>query len=147
MPDFFVGDASQQVGMPALWDGNIWVGHSPVIGGFRVEDFFDSPVDAAGDALDVCGGGGYIRIVKVDLAENQSVLDDLISAIGTEITENQAYQLISSLYEDGVFSRKEANYVLAAISRQALDLPTAEMENMIRARILVSILNQLRCEE
>ena len=93
------------------------------------------------------GGGGYIRIVKVDLAENQSVLDDLISAIGTEITENQAYQLISSLYEDGVFSRKEANYVLAAISRQALDLPTAEMENMIRARILVSILNQLRCEE
>ena len=58
MPDFFVGDASQQVGMPALWDGNIWVGHSPVIGGFRVEDFFDSPVDAAGDALDVCGGGG-----------------------------------------------------------------------------------------
>src|SRR5699024_11656299 len=72
---------------------------------------------------------------------------DLISAIGTEITENQAYQLISSLYEDGVFSRKEANYVLAAISRQALDLPTAEMENMIRARILVSILNQLRCEE
>ena len=86
------------------------------------------------------GGGGYIRIVKVDL-------DDLISAIGTEITENQAYQLISSLYEDGVFSRKEANYVLAAISRQALDLPTAEMENMIRARILVSILNQLRCEE
>ena len=93
------------------------------------------------------GGGGYIRIVKVDLAENQSVLDDLISAIGTEITENQAYQLISSLYEDAVFSRKEANYVLAAISRQALDLPTAEMENMIRARILVSILNQLRCEE
>ena len=81
------------------------------------------------------------------MAENQSVLDDLISAIGTEITENQAYQLISSLYEDGVFSRKEANYVLAAISRQALDLPTAEMENMIRARILVSILNQLRCEE
>lgn len=93
------------------------------------------------------GGGGYIRIVKVDLAENQSVLDDLISAIGTEITENQAYQLISSLYEDGVFSRKEANYVLAAISRQALDLPTAEMENMIRTKILVSILNQLRCEE
>ena len=23
-----------------------------------MEDFFDSPVDAAGDALDVCGGGG-----------------------------------------------------------------------------------------
>lgn len=87
------------------------------------------------------GGGGYIRIDKVDLAENQSVLDDL-TLIGTEITENQAYQLISSLYEDGVFSQKRANYVLAAISRQALDLPT-EMENMIRARILVRYLKSI----
>ena len=93
------------------------------------------------------GGGGYIRIVKVDLVENPDLIDDLIDAIGIDISENQGYQIIKNLFDDNILSQKEANLILAATSRDALQVPTVEQENFLRARILVRVLKRLRLEE
>lgn len=93
------------------------------------------------------GGGGYIRIVKVDLVENPDLIDDLINAIGMDISENQGYQIIKNLFDDDILSQKEANLLLAATSRDALQVPTVEQENFLRARILVRVLKRLRLEE
>ncbi len=46
------------------------------------------------------GGGGYIRIEKVNLVDDADVLDALIQVIGDSITQRDAYAVVQSLYED-----------------------------------------------
>ncbi|GKS82353.1 transcriptional regulator CtsR [Ligilactobacillus pabuli] len=90
------------------------------------------------------GGGGYIRIAKVNLIDDTDVLDQLIDLIGESITTGKALQIIQSLYEDKLLTQKEANLVLATMDRTTLNFADKRMENAVRARILVSVLNRLR---
>lgn len=93
------------------------------------------------------GGGGYIRIAKVNLIDDTDVLDQLIALIGESITSGKALQIIQSLYEDKLLTQKEANLVLATMDRTTLDFADKRLENAVRARILVSVLNRLRCAD
>lgn len=93
------------------------------------------------------GGGGYIRIVKVNLINNVNVIDDLIDYIGDHINARKGLQIIQSLYEDKVLTKKEANLILAAIDSNTLSFADKKVEDQVRARILISILNRLRCKE
>ena len=93
------------------------------------------------------GGGGYIRIAKVNLIDDTDVLDQLIDLIGESITSGKALQIIQSLYEDKFLTQKEANLVLATMDRTTLDFADKRLENAVRARILVSVLNRLRCAD
>ncbi|GAW64555.1 CtsR family transcriptional regulator [Ligilactobacillus acidipiscis] len=93
------------------------------------------------------GGGGYIRIAKVNLIDDTDVLDQLIDLIGESITSGKALQIIQSLYEDKFLTQKEANLVLATMDRTTLDFADKRLENVVRARILVSVLNRLRCAD
>ncbi|MCC7667656.1 CtsR family transcriptional regulator [Liquorilactobacillus satsumensis] len=93
------------------------------------------------------GGGGYIRIAKVNLVEDSTVLDDLLSLIGDEIDLNKAFQIIQSLFQDGFLSRREANIILASIDRKTLAFESHKLENVLRARILVNVLNRLRYDD
>ncbi|GBG95389.1 transcriptional regulator CtsR [Ligilactobacillus salitolerans] len=93
------------------------------------------------------GGGGYIRIAKVNLINDVDVLDQLIDFIGESITSGKALQIIQSLYEDKVLTQKEANLILATMDRTTLDFADKRLENAVRARILVSVLNRLRCAD
>lgn len=61
------------------------------------------------------GGGGYIRIEKVNLVDDADVLDALIQVIGDSITQRDAYAVVQSLYEDDVLNRREAQLILVAI--------------------------------
>lgn len=93
------------------------------------------------------GGGGYIRIVKVHLISDSDVIDELIDYIGTQIDARKGYQIIQSLYEDKVLTKKESNLILAAIDSETLSFGNKTAEDQVRARILISVLNRLRCKE
>ena len=93
------------------------------------------------------GGGGYIRIAKVNLINNVNVIDDLIDYIGEDINARKGLQIIQSLYEDKVLTKKEANLILAAIDSNTLSFADKKIEDQVRARVLISILNRLRCKE
>lgn len=93
------------------------------------------------------GGGGYIRIAKVNLIDDLDILDKLIDLIGESITAGKALQIIQSLYEDKFLTQKEANLVLATLDRTTLDFADKRLENAVRARILISVLNRLRCAD
>ncbi|KRM95003.1 transcriptional regulator CtsR [Liquorilactobacillus aquaticus DSM 21051] len=93
------------------------------------------------------GGGGYIRIAKVNLISDADVLDDLMTVIGNNISSTQAFQIIQSLFEDNVLTQKEANLILAAIDQQTLAFEDKRVENAVRARILISILNRLKYDD
>ncbi|KZU42473.1 CtsR family transcriptional regulator [Lactiplantibacillus plantarum] len=92
------------------------------------------------------GGGGYIRIEKVNLVDDADVLDALIQVIGDSITQRDAYAVVQSLYEDDVLNHREAQLILVAIDHETLGLTDRDLENSLRARIIIGILNHLRYE-
>lgn len=92
------------------------------------------------------GGGGYIRIERVNLIDDEDVLNMLINSIGDSISERDAYTIIQTLYAEKVISRREGDLMLVAISKQALALNNKKVANQLRARILISLLNRLRFE-
>ncbi|XIF19574.1 MAG: CtsR family transcriptional regulator [Acetilactobacillus jinshanensis] len=92
------------------------------------------------------GGGGYIRIERVKLLNHLGILDLLTQVIGTQLSEKKAVTIVQTLVRDDILNHKEANIVLAAINKRTLCIGNTKLENEIRARILISILNHLRYE-
>ncbi|AUJ28997.1 CtsR family transcriptional regulator [Liquorilactobacillus hordei] len=93
------------------------------------------------------GGGGYIRIVKVNLLDDSDVIDDLISIVGDEIDFNKAFQIIQSLYQEGMLTRRESNLIISSIDKRTLAFQNNQIEKIVRARILINILNRLRYDD
>ena len=83
------------------------------------------------------GGGGYIRI---------EVLNSLIQAIGDSISERDAYDIVRTLYDEKLLTRREGDLMLVALSKQTLNVNDCNVEARLRARILISMLNRLRYE-
>lgn len=92
------------------------------------------------------GGGGYIRIEKVKLLDDIDVLDSLIRVIGDSLSERDAISILGSLYEDAVLSKREASILASAIAKSSLNLSDRNLEERVRAKIMVGILNHLRYE-
>ncbi|MFT8669326.1 MAG: CtsR family transcriptional regulator [Liquorilactobacillus hordei] len=93
------------------------------------------------------GGGGYIRIVKVNLLDDSDVIDDLISIVGDEIDFNKSFQIIQSLYQEGMLTRRESNLIISSIDKRTLAFQNNQIEKIVRARILINILNRLRYDD
>ena len=92
------------------------------------------------------GGGGYIRIERVNLLDNVDVLNSLIQAIGDSISERDAYDIVRTLYDEKLLTRHEGDLMLVALSKQTLNVNDCNVEARLRARILISMLNRLRYE-
>lgn len=92
------------------------------------------------------GGGGYIRIERVNLLDNVDVLNSLIQAIGDSISERDTYDIVRTLYDEKLLTRREGDLMLVALSKQTLNVNDCNVEARLRARILISMLNRLRYE-
>lgn len=92
------------------------------------------------------GGGGYIRIEKVKLLDDIDVLDSLIRVIGDSLNERDAISILGSLYEDSVLSKREANLLASTLSKSTLNIGDRNLEEQIRAKVMIGILNHLRYE-
>lgn len=90
------------------------------------------------------GGGGYIRIEKVKLLDNIEILDTLIDAIGTDLTQREAKAVINTLVVNELITDNEADLVLASITKQTLAIGNTLLENQVRANIMIAILDHLR---
>ncbi|MCF6465844.1 CtsR family transcriptional regulator [Clostridium sp. Cult2] len=85
------------------------------------------------------GGGGYIKIMKVGIEEDQDMGDLIINVIGETITKNKAYHLIEGLREEKIISKREEMLMKAAIEDTALGRVTVGRNNL-RADILKNML-------
>ncbi len=54
------------------------------------------------------GGGGYIRIAKINLVDNTEMFQTLLAYIGEQISTKQAWKIIQGLYDDQILSKREA---------------------------------------
>ena len=92
------------------------------------------------------GGGGYIRIERVNLLDNIDVLNSLIQTIGDSIRERDAFAIVQTLYDEKVITQREGDLMLVALAKQTLDVGETDIEARLRARVLISLLNRLRYE-
>ena len=92
------------------------------------------------------GGGGYIRIERVNLLDNIDVLNSLIQTIGDSIRERDAFAIVQTLYDEKVITQREGDLMLVALAKQTLDVGDTDIEARLRARMLISLLNRLRYE-
>ena len=85
------------------------------------------------------GGGGYIRIRKVQIV-SKSKLQELLTQelIGESITQAVGYAIIERLYEEGLINSREAALMKVATSREVL-----QVESLLRDRLRANILKNM----
>ncbi|NLU35984.1 MAG: CtsR family transcriptional regulator [Clostridiales bacterium] len=88
------------------------------------------------------GGGGYIRIVRLDVDRNDYLHYLLTEGIGNRISEQKAMQIIDRMKEQEYISEKAAYLLKAAISDKAIGIP-ANLKDNIRANILKSLITAI----
>lgn len=86
------------------------------------------------------GGGGYIRLYKIDSGKN--LLKVIYDSIENTITERQAVHLLERLEEEGELTESECSLLSATISDKALFTPIGNKDE-IRAGILRSVIQRL----
>lgn len=88
------------------------------------------------------GGGGYIRIVEMQVNNNAELLERMSQLIGNEISEKKAQTLIQTIYEGKFMTRREAHIMLAAIDEVNYS-SNENVDQKIRAKILLSMIKLL----
>jgi len=88
------------------------------------------------------GGGGYIRIQKVELTTHGSIFDHIFRTIGAQIDQTASDGLLYQLSEAEYITLREAKMIQAAVSRDILvfKLP---FRDEIRASLLRAMLTTL----
>ncbi|GMG69593.1 CtsR family transcriptional regulator [Tetragenococcus halophilus] len=90
------------------------------------------------------GGGGYIRIEKVQISNYHQFLEQVNQLFDQSLSEKDGIAIIQKLYEEGILSKREGNLLLVTISKVALGKSVKE-ENM-RANIMHGVLERLSYE-
>ena len=91
------------------------------------------------------GGGGYIRIRKLELPACQPIHEHVLPTIGSRIDQSAAEGLIYQLAEAKLLNGREAQLLKAAVSRETLAV-TLPLRDEIRARLLKAMLIALLVE-
>lgn len=88
------------------------------------------------------GGGGYVRIVRMQTRSESGFLDMLLNRVGNSISEETANAIISNLAEKGMVTGNEAALIRSAIARSALSLPVSS-KDVLRAAVFRNMLIQV----
>jgi transcriptional regulator CtsR len=89
------------------------------------------------------GGGGYIRIVKVEIDDSTHLLDQILQLINKELSQSNAEDIIVRLVEEKILSKREARIMLSVIDRSVLLIGLPHRDEL-RSRLLVSMLSTLK---
>ncbi len=92
------------------------------------------------------GGGGYIRIIKVNLSDDNQLFVALERMIDEELSFNDALAILQKLYEEKIITKREGNLMIAGMSKQVFQ-DISDEENHIRSRIMRSYIERLSYEE
>ena len=85
------------------------------------------------------GGGGYIRIGKVQFSDHHQMLQDLAANIGETISQQVFNDILQMLYEEKLLTRRETQLLLATTSDEVLGRDVL----ILRATMLKKIIQQV----
>jgi len=89
------------------------------------------------------GGGGYIRIFRIEHQDEFELIDEIIQMIQPKISQQAAIDVLERLEEKEVISLREKAIIFSGIEREALAVMLPARDEL-RARILTSILTTLK---
>src|SRR5690606_23344362 len=87
------------------------------------------------------GGGGYIRIKKLKIREDE-FLKDIFEAIGESISGSEAKAIIERLWEEEIITEREMKILCAVINKYNLPLRPADRD-VVRAYIMKAVITAL----
>lgn len=85
------------------------------------------------------GGGGYIRIIKINSQPTNMVMH-VVNSIGSAIDENSSRIILQNLCCDKLITEKEGKMILSAVTNHVLKQVPPEIRDQVRAAILKSLL-------
>ena len=85
------------------------------------------------------GGGGYIRIGRMEFSNDHEMLRDLLYSVGEEVSLVIFEDVLRLLFEQDLVTRQEMNLLLA----MATDRVLGEDANLIRANMLRQLLQEV----
>ena len=88
------------------------------------------------------GGGGYVRIVRMQPRGDGNLLDALLTRVGNSVDEETANAIIVHLADIKLITSNEAALMRAAVSRNALALPISA-KDVLRAAVMKNMLIQV----
>ena len=89
------------------------------------------------------GGGGYIRIMKVNLVDEMDVLNELGNLIPEELSEREGNHLLQNLYENELISKREAQMMSLMMEK---DTFPSNVKNAaeIRSNMMKKLIDNLK---
>lgn len=88
------------------------------------------------------GGGGFVRIVRMEIPQTGNLLDSLLNRVGNSVSEETANAILTNLLEHDLITRNEMQIMRAAIGRNALALPISA-KDVLRAAVFKNMLIQV----
>lgn len=89
------------------------------------------------------GGGGYIRIFRIEHQDEFELIDDIIQMIQPKLSQQAAVDVLGRLYEKKVITSRERIMIESALNRETLAV-ILPVRDELRARILTAILTTLK---
>ncbi|NLO82540.1 MAG: CtsR family transcriptional regulator [Clostridiales bacterium] len=86
------------------------------------------------------GGGGYIRIIRLDIDEDDYLMYLLRERIGSRISQQAAEDIIQHMLDKGIIDRRESVIMKSAIQDKAMTALPANIKDSIRANLMKSML-------
>lgn len=82
------------------------------------------------------GGGGFIKIMKIDMDENDFLLKMLADRIGDSVNKEGAFELLEILYRKGLIDKRIRNILRTVVDDNTLNNLSKPGRDRIRAEIL-----------
>lgn len=89
------------------------------------------------------GGGGYIRISRVEYQDESALIDEIIKLINPTVSQQAAIDVLERLWDKEIITDREKKMILSALDRNVLAFKLP-IRDELRARILTAMLTSLK---
>ncbi len=86
------------------------------------------------------GGGGFIKIIKIDIEDPEELTGTILESVGESITKTRADLLIDGLRNEDLITDREQKLMRAATSERSLVCVAPEERNRLRAEMIKNML-------
>ena len=89
------------------------------------------------------GGGGYIRIMKVNLVDEMDILNTLGDLIPPQLSVREANHLLQNLYENELISKREAQMMALMMEKDTFPVSVKNRDE-IRSNMMKKLIDNLK---
>lgn len=82
------------------------------------------------------GGGGFIKITRIDMDENDYLLKMLAERIGESVNKEGAFELLEILYRKGLIDQRINTIIKSSIDDNTLSFISKPLRDRVRAEVL-----------